>query len=48
MAVPADFLQTLCSLAASWGEIEPYEKDHIADCGVREAGWSAGNQCGGS
>jgi ATP-dependent helicase/nuclease subunit A len=36
-AVPADFLQTLCSLAASWGEIEPYEKDisPIAVCSRR-------------
>jgi len=39
MAVPADFLQTLCSLAASWGELEPYEKDvsPIAVC-TRRAG----------
>jgi ATP-dependent helicase/nuclease subunit A len=37
MAVPADFLQTLCSLAASWGEIEPYEKvvSPIAVCAKR-------------
>ena len=37
MAVPVDFLQTLCSLAASWGEIEPYEKDisPIAVCSRR-------------
>jgi ATP-dependent helicase/nuclease subunit A len=37
MAVPADFLQTLCLLAASWGEIEPYEKDisPIAVCSRR-------------
>ena len=39
MAVPADFMQTLCSLAALLGEIEPYEKDvsPIAVC-ARRAG----------
>jgi ATP-dependent helicase/nuclease subunit A len=39
MAVRADFLQTLCLLAASWGEIEPYEQDvsPIAVC-ARRAG----------
>jgi ATP-dependent exoDNAse (exonuclease V) beta subunit len=38
-AVPTDFLQTLCSLAASLGEIEPYEQDvsPIAVC-ARRAG----------